>query len=70
MAGITLAQAEAKLAQYLSWDDQLGPNSEITIDGTTIKRRDIQKQIEYWNSWVIKLSRVGGISVKEVIPRG
>jgi hypothetical protein len=71
MAGITVAQAEAKLAMYMALDDQLGVNAEITIDGTTIKRRDVQKQIEYWNSWVVRLSRTGGggIAVREVIPR-
>jgi len=38
MAGITLAQAEAKLPLYLSIDDALGVNAEVTIDGTTLKR--------------------------------
>jgi len=69
MAGITLAQAEAKLALYMDLDDKLGLNSETTIDGTTVKRRDVQAQIEYWNKWVIRLSRFGGIPVREVIPR-
>ena len=69
MAGITLAQAQAKLTLYMGYDDQLGINSEVTIDGTTIKRRDVQKQIEYWNNWVIRLSRTGGIAVREVNPR-
>ena len=51
-------------------DDTLGANSELTIDGTMLKRRDIQKQIEYWNTWVVRLSRSGGIPVREAIPRG
>jgi len=66
MAGITLAQAEAKLTAYMTLDDQLGLNAEMTIDGTTVKRRDVQKQIEYWNGWVLKLSRTGGLRVREV----
>ena len=66
MAGITLIQAEAKLAIYLALDDAIGLNSETIIEGTTIKRRDVQKQIEYWNSWVIRLSP--RIKVRQVIP--
>jgi hypothetical protein len=72
MAGITLVQAEAKLTLYMSLDDTMGANAEITIDGTTIKRRDIQKQIEYWNSWVVRLtpsSASGSNRVRQVIPR-
>lgn len=74
MAGITLAQAEAKLALYLSLDDALGINAEVTIDGTTYKRhqlKEIRDAIGYWNSWVVKLARgTGGMTVREVIPRG
>jgi hypothetical protein len=69
MPGITLAQAEAKLLMYMGLDDQLGVNTEVTISGTTFKRRDIQKQIEFWNNQVIRLSRTGGIRIMEVIPR-
>ena len=66
MAGITLAQAEAKLTLYMSLDDALGVNAEVTIDGTTYKRRDVQQQIEYWNKWVLRLSP--RTSVRQVIP--
>lgn len=68
MAGITLAQATAKLTLYMGLDDQLGVNAEMTIDGTTVKRRDVQKQIEYWNSWVVRLSR-SGVRVSEITPK-
>jgi len=66
MAGITLEQATAKLNLYLTMDDQLGVNAELTIDGTTLKRRDIQAQITYWNKQVIRLSP--RTSVRQVIP--
>lgn len=72
MAGITLAQAEEKLALYLSLDTALGINAEVTIDGTTYKRqqlKDIRESITFWNGWVNRLSRSGGIPVREVIPR-
>lgn len=69
MAGITLAQAEEQLAYWLALNLQLGPNSEMEIDGTKIKRADILPQIKLWNTAVIRLSRTGGIAVREVIPR-
>jgi hypothetical protein len=75
MAGITLIQAEAKLALYLSLDEALGVNAEVTIKGITYKRhqlRDIRESISYWNSWVNKLTpadTVGGsVRVRQVIP--
>jgi hypothetical protein len=66
MAGITLTQAQEKLDLYLELDTSLGRNSELTIDGTTFKRRDIQTQIEYWNKLVIRLTPRN--SVRQVIP--
>lgn len=75
MAGITLIQAEEKLALYLSLDTALGINAEVTIDGTTYKRhqlKDIRESITYWNSWVQKLTPAtisgGSVRVRTVIP--
>lgn len=75
MAGITLVQAEAKLALYLSLDDALGVNAEVTIDGTTYKRhqlKDIREAITYWNGWVNRLtpSTTAGaaVRVRQAIP--
>lgn len=75
MAGITLAQAEAKLALYLSLDASLGVNSEVTINGITYKRhqlKDIRESIAYWNSWIIKLTPSTAtdapVRVRQVIP--
>lgn len=75
MAGITLIQATAKLALYLTLDDALGVNAEVTIDGTTYKRhqlKDIRESITYWNSWVNKLTPAttagGSVRVRQVIP--
>lgn len=71
MAGITLAQAEAKLAYWLGIEDQLGPNAEVTIDGTTYKRhqlKDIAAQVALWEARVQRLSRTGGARVRQVVP--
>jgi hypothetical protein len=71
MAGITLIQAEAKLAHYLSIEDSLGANAEVTIDGTTYKRhnlKDISAMVTLWNERVIKLTP-GSTRVRQVIPR-
>jgi len=75
MAGITLAQAEAKLALYLSLETSLGINAEVTIDGDTYKRhqlKDIRESIVFWNSQVNKLtpatSTGGSVRVRQVIP--
>lgn len=76
MAGITLIQAEEKLALYLAMETALGVNAEVTIDGTTYKRHqlnDIRASITFWNGWVQKLTpatAVGGsVRVRQVIPR-
>lgn len=76
MAGITLIQAEEKLALYLDLDTKLGINAEVTIDGTTYKRHqlnDIRAAITFWNGWVNKLTPSttagGSVRVRQVIPR-
>lgn len=72
MAGITLAQAEAKLTEYLTAETAVLAGQDITIDGTRFTRADlaaVQKGIEIWNGRVTRLSRSGGIRVCEVNPR-
>lgn len=73
MAGITLAQSEAKLAEYLAAETAVLSGQDFTIDGTRFTRADlaaVQKGIEIWNARVAKYSRTGGIRIAEVIPRG
>jgi hypothetical protein len=72
MAGITLQQAEDKLAYWLNIEEQLGINAEVTIDNKTFKRhqlKDISAMITIWDARVSRLSRSGGIRVMEAIPR-
>ena len=72
MAGITLQQAEDKLAYWLNIEEQLGINAEVTIDNKTFRRhqlKDISDMITIWDARVSRLSRSGGIRVMEVTPR-
>ena len=77
MAGITLAQAEAKLATWMAPLDTIAVGQSYSIaTGTgsrSVNRADLaeaQKQVEYWDRQVKRLTR-GGISVRGVtIMRG
>ncbi|NOQ52143.1 MAG: hypothetical protein GQ578_08030, partial [Desulfuromonadaceae bacterium] len=63
MAGLTLAQAEAKLAQYLTAEEAVLLGQEVTIGDKKMTRADlsaIQDGIKLWNSRCISLSRAGG----------
>lgn len=64
MAGITLADAEAKLTLWLAAEEVLATSQSYTIstDGSsrTLTRADlaeIAKRIDYWNSKVQQLTR-------------
>jgi hypothetical protein len=70
MAGITLAQAEAKLTLWLAADDAVASNQSYDIAGRSYTRADaetISKNIDKWNRIVQRLSR-GGLSYKGVTP--
>lgn len=70
MAGITLAQAEAKLTLWMAADDAVASNQSYSIGDRSMTRADageIQGKITYWNNMVQKLSR-GGIRVRGVTP--
>jgi len=72
MAGLTLAQAEAKLTQYLDAEEAILTNQKIKFGEKEITRADlpaIQDGISVWNRRIQSLSRSGGITVREVIPR-
>lgn len=59
MAGITLAQAEAKLAVYLSAEEKILLGQKVEIDGQALTRAnlvDVQKGVELWNGRVRELS--------------
>jgi len=70
MAGITQAQAEAKLAEWLAADTAVASGQSYTISGRTLTRanaKEIRENIEFWDRKVQRLSR-GGIRVTEGVP--
>lgn len=70
MAGITLAQAKAKLATWLEAEDAVATGQSYSIDGRTLSRTDadtIDRMVEKWDRRVKRLSR-GGIRVKGGTP--
>lgn len=72
MAGITLVQAEARLALYLDAEAKVLAGQEVRIDGELMRRADldmIQTGIRLWEGRVQRLARTGGLQVREVIPR-
>ncbi len=72
MAGLTLEQAEAKLLLYLAAEEAILTNQKLKFGDREITRADlpgVQEGIAIWNRRIQSLSRSGGITVREVIPR-
>lgn len=70
MAGVTLAQAESHLSDWLSADSAVSNNQSYSIAGRTLTRADaetIRQNIEYWDRKVKELSRKG-IRVRGITP--
>jgi len=67
MAGITQAQADAQLVQWLAALDKLSTGGQsYSIGGRSLTRADlsaVQDQVEFWDKQVRKLSR-GGIKIR------
>lgn len=65
MAGITIAQAQAKLAAWLAADDAIAAGQSYSIGGRSLTRvnaAEIRNNIEFWERKVIRLSNgTGGI---------
>jgi hypothetical protein len=59
MAGITLAQAEAKLTLYLSALDKIILGQKVEIDGQALTRAnldDVERAVNSWDQRVKQLS--------------
>jgi hypothetical protein len=72
MPGITIAQAEAKLAEWMEADTAVATGQSYSIGSRSLTRAhsaEIRANIKYWNDMVQRLSR-GGIRVRGVTPRG
>lgn len=70
MAGITLAQAEAKLAEWLAADTAVASGQSYSIGGRSLSRAnaaEIAANIDRWDARCRKLSR-GGIRVRGGTP--
>lgn len=68
MAGITLAQAEAKLTTWMAADDAVASGKSYSIGDRTLTRAneaEIRKNLEFWDHQVKRLTR-GGINVRGV----
>jgi hypothetical protein len=71
MAGITLVQAEAKLAEWLAADTAVASGQGYTIGGRSLTRanaREIRENIDYWDAKVQVLTRGSGIAIKGITP--
>lgn len=70
MAGLTLAQAQARLDAWLAADDAVANSQSYTIEGRSLTRADartIRENIDYWEAKVQSLSR-GGLRVRGLTP--
>lgn len=70
MAGIDLATAQAQLDKWITAQAGVSPVRSIEVDGESISYHDtdrIERMIEYWNRWVLRLSRGSGISAQQMI---
>jgi hypothetical protein len=70
MAGITLAQANAKLTLWMEADDKVASGQAYSIGGRSLSRADgklIQDNIKFWNDEVVRLT-YGGIRPIGVTP--
>lgn len=75
MAGITLAQAEAKLTIYLTAIDKILLGQKVEIDGQAITRAnlaDVERALSYWDAKVKQLSAAssGRGRMRTVAPLG
>lgn len=72
MAGITLEQAQAKLAQYLAAEEAVLLGQQYTINNRSLTRADlraIQEGIDTWNKRVESLSARASGRSRAIAPR-
>ena len=62
MPGITLAQAEAKLAEWMAADTAVASGQAYSMAGRSLTRanaREIRENIDYWDSKAKSLGSTG-----------
>lgn len=70
MAGITAADAQARLTVYMTAEEKALGGQAYQIAGRSMTRAnltEIRDGIDYWNSMVLRLTR-GGIPARGAIP--
>jgi len=73
MAGITLAQAQAKLDAWMAADDAVAQGQSYSLGGRSLTRAnaaEIRANIEFWDRKVVRLSSGSGIRVRYGAPNG
>lgn len=71
MAGITLAQAQAKLDMWLEAEEALSTSQSYSFGGRQLTRAnlsDIEAAIDKWDARVKKLSRDSGPRIRGGTP--
>jgi len=71
MAGLDLATAQAHLDQWIAADLAVATGQSYTIGGRSLTRAnaaEIRRNIDYWNRWVQRLSKGGGMTVRLGVP--
>lgn len=71
MAGLTLETAQTHLDTWIAADMAVAGGQAYTIGGRSLTRAnvaEIRKNIDYWNSWVQRLSRGTGIGMRLGVP--
>lgn len=73
MAGITLEQADAKLALWLAADDAVSKGQSHTIGNrsfTDVDADEIRRNIDYWDKKCRELANAGGTAGGPTISQG
>ena len=71
MAGLTLADAQARLAAWLAADDAVSKGQSYNLAGRSLTRvnaREIQNNIEFWDRKVQTLTRGRGVRMRSGVP--
>jgi hypothetical protein len=71
MAGLTLAQVEQHLNEWLSADSAVAKGQAYSLGGRTFTRadaREIRENLRYWQQLVKQLSRGGVRARGAVVP--
>jgi len=72
MAGVTLAQAQTALTDWINADASVATGQSYTIGSRSLTRanaQEITEKIKFWSRYCDKLTRGSGPKVRRVLPR-